>query len=153
MKLFASLLAALIGGCAATQSPVPVGALISNPQFYQGKSVRVCGLLTDSLENCSLAQGAGTPVPNQAGWVDLPPSVWVSTSSGSCAPGNPDPMNSEPIRTKVVVEGVFQTGARYGHLGLATSQIVAHRVISYTGVCNWAAPNNSFKPKPLRGSA
>jgi hypothetical protein len=52
--------------------------------------------------------------------------IWISTPDLSCAPGNPSPSAREtPTTMWVIVSGTFQTGDRYGHLGLFSQQIAA----------------------------
>ena len=140
------LVVALVGCASLVGSHRPVQDVLATPQQFNGRAVRVCGWFISDMETCTLSRVAGV-----AGLVEED-TVWVTPSSGICRPIN---AFRKPRATRAVVDGTFYTGGGYGHFGLHQHTLVGGTVSPIRGACNSAgsAPNNSFKPKPLRGSA
>jgi hypothetical protein len=116
-------------------SPLPASAILGDPAAYNGKHVRVCGLLKDSLETCRLLVGQGDVVPGYPHIRTIPPSMWLNGPNG-CAPGNPNPKAGEPIEIWVVAEGTFFANGSFGHLGAADHQLNATSIEPIGGPCD-----------------
>ena len=148
MKTLLALLAMLLAGCASTPMEYrSVETVLANPDQFNGKTISVCGWFLVDMETCTLA-----PVVGSAGFQDENSTIWVVPSSDVCMPIN---WSKEPHGRWAVVDGKFFTGEHYGHLGLFKHALGGGKVTPVRGKCQPAgsAPNNSFKPKPLRGSA
>lgn len=113
----------MLNGCSPNENiSISVDELINTAPEHNLRSVRVCGLLTDSIENCIIRTG---PLPETYGTEDAMKLIWTSTSSGYCTPNKPDSMQGLTAERWAVVEGVFHTGGRYGHLDGADHEIKA----------------------------
>ena len=127
MRNIAAIPFLLLAGCASgNKNVIFVDALIDNAAQYDMQTVRVCGLLVDSLEHCGLR---ARPLPDRFDTKELKSFVWVSTPKGTCMPSKADTMQSSTTSAWVVVEGTFHTGEEYGHLGGAAHEIVSNRIL------------------------
>jgi hypothetical protein len=142
MKRLRALAFALISGCAttATGDSRSVDDVLRTPAQFDGQHIRVCGWFVAEMETCTLV------------WPSSVDEIWIHPRSDVCSPDN---WFSAPKSSWAVVEGTFHTGAQYGHLGTYRHAIGGATVTPISGACTstGSAPNNSFKPKPLRGSA
>jgi hypothetical protein len=147
MTKFTALL--LLAGCASLPvAQTPIGSIFDAPKEYEGRTVRVCGWFVSGMEQCTLSrEPQGAPMLT----VDSSATLWVTPKSGVCLPIN---AFRKPKATWAVVEGTFRTSGGWGHLG-QYQHTIEGEVKPIDGGCDAAgsAPNSSFKPKPLRGSA
>jgi hypothetical protein len=147
MKRFAAFAVVLMTGCATlTGQYLSVGEMLSSASQYNGRSARVCGWFVTEMETCTLSVAAD-PTHPENGTV-----IWVTPRTDICLPIN---AFQHPRTTWAIVDGTFYTGSGYGHLGMYRHSLVGGTVTPISGACAvpGSAPNNSFKPKPLRGSA
>jgi hypothetical protein len=122
-----------MAGCSVgDKGAISVDSLINNAAQYDMQSVRVCGLLIDSLEYCGLR---AKPLPEGFSTKELKNFIWVSTPRGVCMPGKSDSMQGTSSTTWVVVEGVFHTGGEYGHFGGAVHEIKSNRILVTGNPC------------------
>ena len=146
MRRLFVLPAVLLLGCASISAPSQLDDVLASPERFNGRSVQICGWFVSGMETCTLSP-AGTSSLRTDGQI-----IWVTPKSDTCLPAN---ALSSPQATWAVVDGTFHTGGSYGHLGLFQNTLVGGKVVPIQGGCSssGSAPNNSFKPKPLRGSA
>ena len=148
MKAQLALVAVLLAGCASAPTQyISVDTVLANPGQFNGQTIRVCGWFLVDMETCTLA-----PTVGSAGFQDDESTIWVVPRSDVCMPAN---WLNEPHGRWAVVDGTFFTGKHYGHLGLFKHALGGGKIRPIRSECQPAgsAPNNSFKPKPLRGSA
>jgi hypothetical protein len=141
MKVHACIVAMLLGGCASTPSQyLSVEEVLGEPARFDGREISVCGWFESGMETCTLNSGDGRE------------GMWVAPRSDVCAPEN---WRGELRGQWAVVNGTFHTGQRYGHLGLYSHALAGGVPKSRPGKCPGlgGAPNESFKPTPLRGAA
>jgi hypothetical protein len=116
--------------------------LIATPERFEGKTVRVIGYLHLEFEGNGL-------YTHQDDFVHAlhRNGVWINI--GKCG----QPANASINDNYVLVEGRF-TGQANGHMGLWSGSLSeVSRCMIWPGRYPGRASNNSFKPKPLRGSA
>ncbi|RYG96373.1 MAG: hypothetical protein EON58_12210 [Alphaproteobacteria bacterium] len=114
--------------------------LITTPERFEGKRVRVAGYLHLEFEGNGL----------YAHQDDLEHSLfknglWINIDR--CGPPSKPDIND----AYVLVEGRF-TGQEQGHMGLSSGSLSeVTRCVILPGRSPERASNNSFKPRPLRG--
>ena len=141
MRTYAVFLAVFLSGCVS--APVhyySVDEVLASPAQFNGRTISVCGWFEVDMETCTLSGSSGLQ------------EIWVVPRSDVCVPDN---WFKEPHGRWAVVDGTFYTGESYGHLGTYDHALAGGKPKPIRGKCQFpgSAPNNSFKPKPLRGSA
>jgi hypothetical protein len=136
LKSFAAISLILAGCTTAIEQPTLLAEVLDDSSAHHDKAIRVCGLLVDGIEQCSLWEHAGTPLPDTPGAFIPPGIAWLAVPGERCAPGNNNPMGGDPPVTMwVVVSGIFQTGERYGHLDEYDHQIVVEKIEPSSFMC------------------
>ena len=141
MKIIASLVVVMLCGCASMPLQYyTVDEVLENPGHFSGREISVCGWFEAGMETCTLNNGDGGD------------GLWVVPRSNVCAPEN---WRKDVLGRWAVVDGVFHTGQNYGHLGLYSHALAGGIPRSTRGRCRGlgGAPNELFKPMPLRGTA
>ena len=122
-KLIFFLLLTALFSCSSDSSPVPVDflKLVSNPPKYHGKVVRTSGWYVDAFETSAL--GKATDRRGNVTYL-VEPSIWIDKSA---VKSEADCFVTETVPhakfCHAEVEGRFEYGASYGHLGAYKYQI------------------------------
>ena len=132
MKRSLVLFAAALIGCASLGGPYgpyhSVEGVLSMPDRFNDRNVRVCGWFIADQDTCTLSQAVNAP-----GLDDPNATIWVTPYSDICLPFS---TWRKPRATWAVVEGKFRTGGGWGHFGLYPYTIDGGTVKPVRGGCD-----------------
>ncbi len=132
---FAIVLMLLLSSCSPEPPLVSVDQAASDPAFYDGKRIDLCGKLLDTVEACAIYGVPGPDIQTVKGPINrIPASVWVSLPQDQCHPKNKIPMGGDHFESFAIVTGTFYNQPA-GHLESAKFGISGEKLVLTKNRC------------------